>query len=551
MPVMYGKRQRGRVLKTLFALVLGVITWWFVDSLTSLKPDYTLSFPNHGELATDRNAYLQTWSFNLKALDTHDNYLVIERPNVPDDHFIATEVRDLRTGRLLVAHHEDFTERLESLVDYPLSQTRQLANEQGALFQVGEYQSRDVFKRDSVCEWNLLTNKKRIIKTPLPGTRYLLNRDGSKLITITCLSPSISSVIGPPGWANCFPLLADPNNDFHKLGPVLVRVYSLPALTLNNSFSLPSPCGLSITCAIPDGSGLLIGCSEMNPSNLFDTLDFSAIQALHPKGLAVYDLTNGQLRHRIADHPGVSSAFFSWDDWGRNLAEITLKNDPYQKQSAPKINVNDEDDNGEKIDELIHRLRDYSVAYYHLPSNRWIDVDGDRATSVVSSNRHDRILSKDKSSDNWRVWEVGPDGKTTQLNWVTCQLGDQPKLIHNSDQLIFIRESHLRLPQWLRTAGEKFRSIQSWIERSSFRLVFYDYLQNRELGFYKLGTNKPSTPIISPQGNSLILESHDEVEHTVAVFSLPVNAWSPWWARCAALLVSLFLLFLSLRGRAS
>jgi len=546
MPAHPPKRKRLSLLNITLALALGTIIWWCVDSWLGIKPDYLLRFPNRGELPNDRKGYKTPFSFYAQAADVEEKYLVLQRPNFPGAQVITTELRDLRTGHAIVSHQETLHERYNSIIDY--SMPHELANANGSLILMAMEKSSDTFKGYSVCEWNLITNKRSVLVPYAPGTWFHLREGVSKLVATTILSPFMPSIIGPPGWANLFPLavLADTVTDFHKSGLVLVRVYSLPDTTLSQSCVLPAPCGLSINVITPDGSGLLVGSAVMSPANIFDTLDFDAIQRLQPKGLAVYDLASGQLRQRIADHPGEVSYFHQWCDLGGNLVEVILKNDPYQKVIAPKKEMKEE--NEERIEELVHRVREHQVAYYHLPTNRWLNLDGDRALSIVSSNQFDRMFSHDKSTDNWRVWQINRDGASTQLSWLSCQISNDAQLLDASNQMAFIRVRYGHLPRWLQDVKGTLRTVLYWFERPSFSLVFYDYLQDRELGAYRLGSNEPGKLMKSANGNYLILNTTNETEHEVAVFSLPVKPWSPWWARSAGIVTGLLVLLLLFRS---
>lgn len=534
MPANPPKRKQLGLLNIMLALALGASTWWCVDSLLSIKPDYTLRFPNRGELQDNRNEYKPSFPFRGQCADVDEKYLIIQIPN-DRSVSITTELYDLPTGRLIASHPETLGERLASPVDYSLP--HQLANANGCLTLFAIGMSANSSTEYAVCEWNLLTNKRRILKPHVPGTSYLLSPNGSKLIATTPLSPFMPSLMGPPHWANLLPLklLADSENDIHRVGPLLVRVYSLPDVNLMSSFVLPSPCGLSIIEITPDGSGLLIGQAAM-VNHYFETLNRNSIQVFQPQGLAVFNLANGHLRQRIADHPGEILEFYS-TELSPNLIHADLENDPYQKQKVINSEVNKVPKDEVQIEELVHRVRERQVAYYHLPTNQWINVDGDRAFAAASSSQADRILSQDKSTDNWRVWEIDRKGSSTQLSWLTCQLGNDVKLLDASNQLTFIRTQYSQLPKWLQELRGRLGSLLDRFARPSFSVVFYDYMRDRELGVYRLGSCEPSRLNKSAKGNYLILNSTNETEHEVAVFSLPVKAWSPWWARSAGFLV--------------
>ncbi|MFT3879750.1 MAG: hypothetical protein QM703_08825 [Gemmatales bacterium] len=486
------------------------------------------------------------WQFHAKPADSHEKYLLVQRPCFPTKQHLTTEVHDLNTGRLIVSHQELLSERLKSIVDY---EPWELANADGDIQLIGMGWSDNKTTCNAICQWNILTNKGRVILQDRDGWWLTLSNDGSTALIESSLSPLMPSVMGYPGWANTMSviLLADDGNRMNKLGPVLCRTFSVPELKLRSSFVLPSPCGLMMQHISHDGRYLLLGKPCIPPDFSFSEGAFSLEgKPLQPSGLQVYDLHTGQLKQHIADHPGVTD-YFNYTDRLSNLTEVVLEKDPYQKKKVRRI----EQDDDPEIEFIGKRLREYEVAYYHLPGNRWADLDGDRVISCVNSQSMERVLTKDSSTGNWRVWDIDNDGTTRLFRTLTSTLTDEAKLIQSSNQLAFARESHVRLPKWLRPIGEMFPSIRDQIQRSSFHLVFIDYSTDTELGKYKAAVGDgfyTSDTSLSSRGNYLVLATTNKEEHTVAVFSLPVKAWSPWWARCAGVVTGLLVFLLLLRS---
>lgn len=529
--------------KTLFIVGLSLFVWLGVDWLTAIQPTYVLTFPNHGSFGPEIRSDL--WQFHAKPADSDEKYLLIQRRCFPTKQHLTTEVHDLHTGKLIVSHHELLSDRLKSIVDY---EPWELANADGDIYLIGMGRSDSKTTCNAICQWNILTNQGRVILQDREGSWLTLSDDGSTALIESSLSPLLPSVMGYPGWANTFSLmmLADDGNRMNKLGPVLCRTFSVPELKLRSSFVLPSPCGLMMQHISHDGRYLLLGQPCIPPDFSFSEGAFSLdAKPLQPSGLQVYDLATGQLKQHIADHPG-ETAYFNYTDRRSNLTEVLLEKDPYQKKKVSSV---DQDDDPE-IEFLGKRLREHQLAYYHLPGNRWADLDGDRVISCVNSQSKERVLTKDSSTGNWRVWDIDNDGTSRLFRTLTSTLTDAARLIQGSNQLAFIRESYVRWPKWLRPIGEKFPSIRDQIQRSSFHLVFYEYSTDTELGKYRVPAEEgihSTTTSISSRGNYLVLATTNKEEHTVAVFSLPVKAWSPWWARSAGLLTGLVAFILLIR----
>jgi hypothetical protein len=158
-----------RIWRLIVPIAIGLVAWWGLGNLLSPKPLYSLRFPHNDWLQRPDKPW-DGFFFLAQPIDRGEKFLLIQRPGVPSAQSLMTEIRDLRTGQLIVSHHESVEERLGSVVDYspwyPNYQPDPLADGEGNIFLVPGARTNHKENEFKLCRWNLLNNTRQLVELP-------------------------------------------------------------------------------------------------------------------------------------------------------------------------------------------------------------------------------------------------------------------------------------------------------------------------------------------------------------------------------------------------
>jgi len=463
-------------------------------------------------------------SMHARILDRTCRYLIIGETGGEVDQY---RIIDLMDGAKEICRHpcshKWLTEFVHSSQATDSSGTTVVANNyyaHGGRIPFWE-ENKSLIAKKELWKWNVLSNKAERVSVYTPHTQLKISRDGSTLLEIQHASTLSPSLLLPLSLSSIVGAQVEDKYGLNDLA--IMRIWSLPAMTLRCTISLPWLYRYDSAELSPDGAFVVLADVEIYGDSLSLTMwphyyqqpsyggHLPRSYTLSPRELCLYDAETGQLAWRKTDYEGS----FSYEPNKRPMLDmITFERLPFS---------------------------DHVVV--HLPSKKQITSALGYSSAQLDNKRLQSVhhLNQYVTHDEYAIYTTESNG--TSARTATLKLkghhpfGNDPCLITHDPQYL-IEKLHTYeqfLPTWLTSYLSKINGIKTWLGDIHQEVSVIDYEHSRKLWSLKGEQRAPLNYQVTEQW--LVITKSDKEHFYLSVYALPFPSWSPWWSIAAGLIV--------------